>query len=65
MCVYIYVCTGTEALIDPGGNGPTLIFFFKYISIYMYIYIYALILAILFYKITFCPLNNIIDFFLE
>ena len=45
----------------PPPPPPPKIFFLKYISVY--IYIYALILVILFYKITFCPLNNIIDSF--
>ena len=45
------------------GPPPPPIFFFKYYSIYIYIYICALNLAILFYKITFFPLNNIIDSF--
>ena len=33
------------------------------VSMTLYIYIYALNLAILFYKITFCPFNNIFDSF--
>ena len=52
---------GIEALIDPGGGGNDPPYFFK--KIYYYIYIYALNLAILFFKITFCPFNNIFDFF--
>ena len=44
-----------------GGQWPPLIFFFK--NIIIIIYMCVLILAILFYKITFFPLNNIIDSF--
>ena len=53
-----------EAYIDHGKippPPPPHNFFLIYI--YIYWYIFALILAILFYKIIFCPLNNIIDYF--
>ena len=50
---------GIEALIDRGEMAPPNFFLKKYILLY----IYALNLAILFFKITFCPFNNIFDFF--
>ena len=61
----LFLTTGTEALIHrrPRGGGgwegeAPLIFFFNIL-----VYIYALNLAILFYKITFFPYNNIFDSF--
>ena len=52
---------GMELQLDLGGQFSQ--FFLKYIYIYIYIYTQVLILVILFYKITFFLLNNIINFF--
>ena len=50
---------GINSPSPPGGGGEApLIFFFNIL-----VYIYALNLAILFYKITFFPYNNIFDSF--
>ena len=52
-----------EGDFDRGGNGPPNCFVKKYQCVYIYIYIYISINVILFYKITFSPLNNIIESF--